>query len=356
VLLPVHPWQWENRIAVTYAADLARHDLVYLGPSADQYQPQQSIRTLANVTRPDRHYVKTAMSVLNMGFLRGLSEAYMRATPAINDWLADLVSRDSELRCVRFGILREVAAVGYRAGASALAAPAGSPYRTMLAALWRESAVPRLAPGERLMTMAALLHVDADGSSLAAELVARSGLDPADWVNRYLRAYLVPVVHLLYGHDVALMPHGENVILVLRDNAVDRVILKDVGEEVIVVSTERQLPAAIRRIQFDVPAQLRVLSVLTDVVDSFLRFLGARLDASGILREQRFWAIAADLLRDYQRRHPEAAGAIEQLFAPEFDRSCLNRLQLRKNTEMVDLDDPAYSLCLVGTLVNPLAG
>ena len=37
---------------------------------------------------------------------------------------------------------------------------------TMVAALWRESPVPRLAPGERLATMASLLHRDADGRAL----------------------------------------------------------------------------------------------------------------------------------------------------------------------------------------------
>ncbi|GAA4350224.1 GNAT family N-acetyltransferase [Angustibacter luteus] len=355
VLVPVHPWQWENRIAVTFAADLARRDLVHLGDSQDEYQAQQSIRTFANLTRPERHYVKTAMSVLNMGFLRGLSAKYMAATPAINDWLHGLVQSDDELGARRFSVLRERAAVGYLGGASAQAAPSGSPYRKMLAALWRESAVPRVAEGEHVMTMAALLHVDGHGRSLAAELVARSGLDPRDWLRRYLQAYLVPVVHLLYRHDVALMPHGENIILVLRDGVVDRVLLKDIGEEVLVVTLDRELPADVGRIQFDVPAELRPLSVLTDVVDSFLRFLGARLDASGTLPEREFWSVAAQVLAEYQQRHPDVAGAVEELFAPEFARSCLNRLQLRKNDEMVDLEDPAYSLCLEGTLVNPLA-
>ena len=33
------------------------------------------------------NYVKTALSVLNMGFMRGLSPTYMEKTPAINDWV-----------------------------------------------------------------------------------------------------------------------------------------------------------------------------------------------------------------------------------------------------------------------------
>ena len=112
LLIPVHPWQWQSRLAVTFAADVAERRLVYLGPGEDDYLPQQSIRTFFNTTDPSRDYVKTALSVVNMGFVRGLSATYMAGTPAINDWVAELVASDDEL--AGLGILRERAAVGYR--------------------------------------------------------------------------------------------------------------------------------------------------------------------------------------------------------------------------------------------------
>lgn len=43
------------------------------------------------------------------------------------------------------------------------------------------------------------------------------------------------------------------------------------------------------------------------------------------------------------------------MFTGEFALSCLNRLQLRDNEQMVDLQDPSGALQLVGTLRNPLA-
>jgi siderophore synthetase component len=98
LLIPVHPWQWWNKLSVTFAGDIARQRLVCLGSGDDEYVAQQSIRTFFNVTDPSKHYVKTALSVLNMGFMRGLSAAYMEATPAINDWLAGLIADDAVLR------------------------------------------------------------------------------------------------------------------------------------------------------------------------------------------------------------------------------------------------------------------
>ncbi|MBO4207696.1 IucA/IucC family protein, partial [Micromonospora echinofusca] len=352
LLIPVHPWQWRNKLSVTFAGEVARRRLVYLGEGPDEYLAQQSIRTFFNVTDPNRHYVKTALSVLNMGFMRGLSAAYMAATPAINDWLADLVDNDPILQGSGLTIIRERAAIGYRHRQYEAATDRYSPYRKMLAALWRESPVPTLEPGRRLATMAALLHTDADGRSLAAALVARSGLAPTVWLRRYLDAYLVPLLHSLYAHDLAFMPHGENVILVLHDGVVERVIFKDIAEEIVVMDPDADLPPQVDRIRATVPEDEKILSIFTDVFDCFFRHLNAILATAGVLDEEAFWRTVAECAADYADRVPHLADRLRRhdLFAPEFALSCLNRLQLRNNQQMVDLADPSAALQFVGTL------
>ncbi|SDZ29693.1 Siderophore synthetase component [Micromonospora pattaloongensis] len=357
-LIPVHPWQWGNRLAVTFAGEVARRRLICLGEGDDEYRAQQSIRTFFNTSAPEKHYVKTALSVLNMGFLRGLSAEYMEATPAINDWLAALIAGDEVLKRSGLTILRERAAVGYRHAQYAAAAPKGSPYRKMLAALWRESPVPLLAPGERLATMASLLHVDRDGVPLAGALIAGSGLDPVDWLRRYLDAYLTPLLHCFYAYDLAFMPHGENVILVLDERGVpQRAIFKDIAEEIVVMNADAPLPPAVERIRAAVPDDVKLLSIFTDVFDCFFRFLSALLAEAGVLTEEAFWATVAACVRDHQAANPQLAERFGRydLFVGEFALSCLNRLQLRNNQQMVDLNDPAGSLQFAGTLTNPLA-
>ncbi|MEV7448792.1 IucA/IucC family protein [Streptomyces nigra] len=358
LFIPVHPWQWWNKLAVTFAAEVAREHLVVLGEGDDEYLAQQSIRTFFNSTDPEKHYVKTALSVLNMGFMRGLSAAYMEATPAINDWLAQLVEGDPVLRSTGLSIIRERAAVGYRHLEYEAATDRYSPYRKMLAALWRESPVSRLEDGETLATMASLVHVDHEGASFAGALIERSGLEPAEWLRHYLRAYFVPLLHSFYAYDLVYMPHGENVILVLKDGVVRRAIYKDIAEEIAVMDPDAVLPPAVERVRVDVPEDTKLLSVFTDVFDCFFRFLAADLAAEGILDEDAFWRTVAEVTRDYQRSVPELAEKFERhdIFVPEFALSCLNRLQLRNNRQMVDLTDPAGALQLVGTLKNPIAG
>ncbi|MBT2482802.1 IucA/IucC family siderophore biosynthesis protein [Streptomyces sp. ISL-94] len=356
-LLPVHPWQWWNKTTVTFAAEIANRRLVLLGEGEDAYLPQQSIRTFFNTTTPTKHYVKTAISVLNMGFMRGLSAAYMEATPAINDWLHQLIASDEVLRSVDFSIIRERAAIGYHHRQYERATDRYSPYRKMLAALWRESPVNSLREGERLATMASLLHVDSEGRSFAGALIEESGLTPAEWLKPYLRAYLLPLLHCFYQYDLAYMPHGENTILVVKDGVVQRAIFKDIAEEIVVMDADAVLPPAVERVRADIPEDMKLLSIFTDVFDCFFRFLGSVLASEGICTEETFWRAVADCAHDYQDSVPALADRFERydLFAEEFALSCLNRLQLRNNKQMVDLADPAAALQLIGTLKNPVA-
>lgn len=342
---PVHPWQWWNRTTVTFAAEIANRRLVLLGEGEDSYLAQQSIRTFFNTSAPAKHYVKTAVSVLNMGFVRGLSAAYMEATPAINDWLHQLIGSDPVLRSVDFSIIRERAAIGYHHRQYERATDRHSPYRKMLAALWRESPV------------ASLLHVDSEGRSFAGALIAESGLAPAEWLRSYLRAYLFPLLHCFYQYDLAYMPHGENTILVIENGVVKRAVFKDIAEEIVVMDPDAVLPPAVARVRAEVPEDMKLLSIFTDVFDCFFRFLNSILVSEGICEESAFWRAVADCAHDYQDSLPELADRFSRydLFAREFQLSCLNRLQLRNNRQMVDLADPSAALQLIGTLRNPVA-
>jgi siderophore synthetase component len=354
-LMPIHPWQADHRLAITFAADIARGDLLPLGEGRDEHQAQQSLRTFFNHSRTGP-YVKVALAVQNMGFLRGLSPKYMRDTPAINDWVADLIGSDDTFAEAGFRVLRERAALGYT-GDVYHRTKETNPHRKMLAALWRENPLEKIAPGQKLITMAALLHRDHEGRSFVAELIRASGLEPDDWVRSCLRAYLRPLVHALLAHDLVFMPHGENLILVLDDNSVTGAFMKDIGEEVAVLG-HRELPDEVERIRAVVSGEEKALSVFTDMFDGVLRHLSGILDVDGLLDAGRFWQLVAEVLDDYESDHPEHARGVSgdvDLRAPRFAHSCLNRLQLRNTKQMVDIGNQAESLLYAGTMPNPVA-
>lgn len=357
LLMPTHPWQWFSKLSLMFAADIAQRKIVPLGRSSDEYVAQQSLRTYYNMSQPQRCYVKTSLSILNMGFMRGLSPYYMAGTPAINAYLDQLISSDPVLREYGFSILREVASVGYRNRYYEAALETDSPYKKMLSALWRESPASRLKSGERLMTMAALLHVDPQGQALLPELIRRSGLAPRAWMRRYMDAFLRPLMHCFYAHHLVFMPHGENLILVLDGHVPVRAIMKDIAEESAILDKDAQMPPGLERLAVDVPEDYKILGIFIDVFDGVFRHMSQILEENQCMSETEFWRGVAESVIDYQHAHPELAERFARydFFAPSFLHSCLNRLQLKNNLQMVDLANPAGSLIMAEPLANPVA-
>ncbi|MFT4044664.1 MAG: IucA/IucC family protein [Gordonia sp. (in: high G+C Gram-positive bacteria)] len=356
--LPVHPWQWREKATRLYATDIASQDIVFLGDGPDRYQPQQSIRTLFNIDAPENHYVKLSLSITNMGFTRGMSADYMRTTPLINDWVRRRVGGDAYLTSIGFEIIYEVAAIGYRSPVFAEITRPGSEYRKILSALWRESPVPRLAEGERLMTMAALLHVDHLGDAFVCALIESSGTDAHEWLRRFLRAYLRPITYLLYQYGLKFSPHGENIILIVADGIPVRAILKDIGEEVSIYGDATDLPEQCRRVVIDKPAETGNLGVLSDVFDDFLRPLASLLHSRKVLADSDFWRIVGDDVRDFTTTHPQLSERLSEwnLFAADFGAIHMNQLQLGNNRRMVDIEDSYASIIDKShRLINPIA-
>ncbi|MGL5472565.1 MAG: IucA/IucC family protein [Shewanella sp.] len=355
--MPVHPWQWREKIARTFAGEIARGDIIYLGQSQDCYQVQQSIRTFFNLSAPQKCYVKTALSILNMGFMRGLSPLYMSCTPQINAWVANLIESDDYFAEQGFVILKEIAAIGYHHRYYEEALTQDSAYKKMLSALWRESPLPHIEPQQNLMTMAALLHVDHQEQALLAALIAHSGLSAKEWVTRYLKLYLSPLLHAFFAYDLVFMPHGENLILVLDAGIPVKILMKDIGEEVAVLNGNEPLPQEVQRLAVELEEEMKLNYILLDIFDCIFRYLAPILDKHTEVSEALFWELVADNVRDYQTQHPHLANKFAQydLFKDSFVRTCLNRIQLNNNQQMIDLADREKNLRFAGEIVNPLA-
>lgn len=355
--MPVHPWQWREKIARTFAGEIARSNIIYLGESQDCYQVQQSIRTFFNLTAPQKCYVKTALSILNMGFMRGLSPLYMSCTPQINAWVANLIESDSYFAEQGFVILKEIAAIGYHHRYYEEALTQDSAYKKMLSALWRESPLPHIEPQQTLMTMAALLHVDHQEQALLAALIAHSGLSAKEWVKRYLNLYLSPLLHAFFAYDLVFMPHGENLILVLDAGIPVKILMKDIGEEVAVLNGSEPLPQEVQRLAVALEEEMKLNYILLDIFDCIFRYLAPILDKQTEVSEALFWELVADNVRDYQAQHPQLADKFAQydLFKDSFVRTCLNRIQLNNSQQMIDLADREKNLRFAGGIDNPLA-
>ena len=355
--IPVHPWQWNNKLLMQYASDIAGKLLIPLGTGTDSYSPQQSIRTFYNNSHPHKHYVKTAISILSTGNIRGLSPKQMAIAPRVTNWVMNMLQEDTYLQNLGLVLLGEVATVSYaHAYYHAIVDPPYQ-YKEFLGVLWRESAEKYLKPGERIITMASLLYVDDNGNSLVAEMAKRSGLTMDAWLQAYLQAYLKPLLQIYYQHSLCVTPHGENIILVLKNDVPVRIIIKDFVDDIVLTEEAKEkLPKELAEGMIASSNKDNVpLFILLGVFDAFFRYLSNVLHTYASYNEQLFWQQVYDVIVEYQMAHPALAHKFEKynLFTPEFKRFYINSVRLLGNAyeEKTSFAIPRKG----GTLQNPLA-
>ncbi|MFF2956118.1 IucA/IucC family protein [Kitasatospora sp. NPDC057965] len=336
LLLPVHPWQWDETVLPLFAPWIASGEIVPLGTDGDLRLPQQSIRSFFNESHPERCTVKLPLAILNTLVWRGLPTERTLAAPAVTAWIHGLRDADPFLRdeC-RVVLLGEIASVTVDHPLYRELPEAPYQYKELLGAIWREPLGPALAPGERARTLAALLQTGSDGRPLAAELIARSGLAPAEWTARLFAAMLPPLLHFLYRYGLVFSPHGENAIVVFDERDVPvRLAVKDFVDDVNLSDQDlpelRGLPAEVDSVLLREDPQGLCQFLHSGLFIGVYRYLAPLLEARTGLAEARFWALLrAEVLR-HQARFPELADrfALFDLFRPRIDRLCLNRNRL----------------------------
>lgn len=361
IYLPVHPWQWRERIVALHAGDLARGAIVPLGEAPPRYLPQQSIRTFADVADPTRRFLKLPISILNTSVYRGLPRDRALAAPALTAWFRSRCDADPFLREAGLRLLGEVASVSVAHPAFSAIDDVPYQHTEMLGAIWRDPVAPLLADGERAITLAALLHRDPAGEGFAAALIRRSGLSAADWVARLHEVTLPPLLHVLYRYGATFSPHAQNCLLVLRDDVPCGLVVKDFVDDAIIsaepLPEHAGMPAATRAALGDgVEAMIIVQWIQSGLLVCVHRYLSEILLEDLGLPEERFWALAERAVRAYQDRFEDELGPRYELFdidAPAFVKLCLNRVRVLGRGYADDAERPIASAS--GLVDNPLA-
>ncbi|MFI7638153.1 IucA/IucC family protein [Nonomuraea sp. NPDC049400] len=355
-LLPVHPWQWREQIAPTWADQLRRQEVILLGEDPHAFAAQQSIRTLSCRDMPERPYLKLALSIVNTSTSRVLAPHTVGNAPVVSDWLRGVVARDAFLRdeC-RLVVLGEVM------GTAVDPAPAADLVRSdtygTLACIWRESLHPFLERDERAVPFTGLTARELDGTPLIDPWVRAQGV--RTWLRHLVRASVLPLLHLLFRHGIALESHAQNMVLVHRDGVPQRVALKDFHDGVRFSRTHLAEPEACPVLAAPPSHHVNANSFLeTDDLDQVADFLldafffinigelGLFLADTYDLDEQEFWTVVRDQIRAYQKRFPDLDARFElfDVFKPAIEVEKLTTRRLLPDTEV-----------RVHAVANPLA-
>ena len=333
-LIPVHAWQWHQWLVPTYANEIVDQRIIELGVGQDDYVPMQSIRTLCNISQPERHYVKLPVSIFNTAVYRGLPSKRNLAAPAVTAWLKQIQSQDSDLKQSGVAFLGEVATLTIHQPCFDQIDGAPYQFKELFGCLWRESVDPMIGTGEQALSQAALLHRDINGQSILAVLIQASGLSPLQWLKRFAGVSVTPLLICVYKYGLAFSPHGENTMLIHANGVPQKMVLKDFIDDVNLVDEDFPELASLPiegQILLRHPAHELSHFIFTGLFMVHYRYIcNVFLQDNSEHSEVEFWQTISSVIDAFHQAHPELAERIEKfaMFRAEFEKICLNRVRL----------------------------
>lgn len=344
-LMPVHPWQWDRYIETQFVGEIAKGLIVPLGLHGDLYRPQTSIRTLSNISRPERMDVKLPLSILNTSCIRGLPSRYVTIGEAVSEKLEDLCRSDEKLQNVR--ILKEKGGMVYEHPALKKIKEAPYRYHELLGSVFRESAQGKMSSDEKAILTAALFHQDDKGETLVNEYIRLSGKTCEEWLKAFFEVTLLPLLHLQTEYGVGLVAHGQNIVLILKENFPTGMILKDFHGDLRLLD---KLPArgeaffgafsTLTRL----PAHYLIHDLITGSLVTVHRFISLLMKEASGFDEKKYYSIMTSVIS-------KASGS-EHLLRKDFERVLLNKVRFNIGYG----DSAERPLPILGNnLKNPLA-
>ena len=333
-LIPVHAWQWHQWLVPTYANEIVDQRIIELGVGQDDYVPMQSIRTLCNISQPERHYVKLPVSIFNTAVYRGLPSKRNLAAPAVTAWLKQIQSQDPDLKQSGVAFLGEVATLTIHQPCFDQIEGVPYQFKELFGCLWRESVDPLIGTGEQALSQAALLHRDINGQSILAVLIQASGLSPLQWLKRFAEVSVTPLLICLYKYGLAFSPHGENTMLIHANGVPQKMVLKDFIDDVNLVDEDFPELASLPiegQILLRHPAYELSHFIFTGLFMVHYRYIcNVFLQDYPEHSEVEFWQTISSVIDAFHQAHPELAERIEKfaMFRAEFEKICLNRVRL----------------------------
>ncbi|MDH2172585.1 IucA/IucC family protein [Acinetobacter johnsonii] len=333
-LIPVHAWQWHQWLVPTYANEIVDQRIIELGVGQDDYVPMQSIRTLCNISQPERHYVKLPVSIFNTAVYRGLPSKRNIAAPAVTAWLKQIQSQDPDLKQSGVAFLGEVATLTIHQPCFDQIEGAPYQFKELFGCLWRESVDPVIGTGEQALSQAALLHRDINGQSILAVLIQASGLSPLQWLKRFAEVSVTPLLICLYKYGLAFSPHGENTMLIHANGVPQKMVLKDFIDDINLVDEDFPELASLPiegQILLRHPAHELSHFIFTGLLMVHYRYIcNVFLQDHPEHSEVEFWQTISSVIDAFHQEHPELAERIEKfaIFRAEFEKICLNRVRL----------------------------
>lgn len=232
-VIPVHPFQWDNVITSEFAEEIASGTIQLLDTTATA-EPLMSVRTLRVSDATGSIHIKVALEIQLTGAVRGVSAGAV-AAPAIASIIDDACTLDAGF-IPRTDTDQPAFSVAYDRSAIRWNADSGIRAHCFGAVL-RDDPTGN-ADDEIAMPVATLLARNPlTGVTIAADLIDELSHRhnrhrdeiATDWFTALGKLLFVPAVALIARWGIALEPHPQNTVIILRDGMPHRIVVRDLG-------------------------------------------------------------------------------------------------------------------------------
>ncbi|CAA0097053.1 Aerobactin synthase [BD1-7 clade bacterium] len=225
-LMPVHPWQWAQ-IASQLTSAITNREVFPLGPAGDSYRASISVRTLLNVSDPEKANIKLPMNMVNSSSLRTLPDHSIYAAPLLSQWLNTLVDDDEFYAKHRpLGLLDEYAGISLNSD-NVDDSHWTKQLSGQLGVIFRQS-VDGKYPHQTALPFVALALEEADNLPFIHPWIQQYGCQ--QWLTQLVDVVVAPLMHLMLHHGIALEAHAQNMILIHDDGWPLEIIVRDFHE------------------------------------------------------------------------------------------------------------------------------
>ncbi|MFC3850121.1 IucA/IucC family protein [Corynebacterium hansenii] len=237
-VIPVHPWQWEQVISTEFAAEIDAGRVVLLDATASA-EPLMSVRTV-RVGADDGSgavHVKLALEAQLTGAIRGISRGAL-AGPAVSGSVRRALALDPGFiprtgdDAPAFHVADDMAGVGFRAEEGIRAHCFGAIVRDDPAApaIGEDVPLPIAALQASNPLTGRPILIDVFESIRGRAAVPMTVAEVAEaWFAALADVLVAPSIALLARWGVALEPHPQNAVLVLRDGMPRCAVVRDNG-------------------------------------------------------------------------------------------------------------------------------
>lgn len=331
LIIPTHPWQWNNIIKTQFIHELSNKEIIHLGEFGDTYRPQTSIRTLSNISRQSKLDIKVPLTILNTSAIRGLPKKYIEIGVTISDYLEDLVSGDTLLVNSNLTIIKERAGASFISPFFSQVKDAPYRYHEYLGVTWRDSMEIYNDKSQNIISLMTgnLLFVDDQGKAFITSLIEKSNIDTSSWLRSYFKYVVIPLYHLQNKYGISLVSHGQNIILKTKNYIPCGVSIKDFGGDLRIADEHIEKYKTIKGIDniSTLPAAHLIHDLYTGHMVTLLRFISGILRDTQSFKEIDFYKILSEEIEKYNTNNKPTKEI--NLLREKFERVIINTVRFQ---------------------------